>query len=129
MSYRPITDMEIEWAVPRQLTEIDIRSYPERILIEHSCENCGCGFSSIKPSPRFCSNECRLEWWKDGLSARSSELWTNQEFVEKIHRWNAKDLKVRQIRTLAAICRCVEDIPRDPDVEAAAKHTYADADA
>jgi hypothetical protein len=53
----------------------------------------------------------------------------NQEFVEKIHRWNAKDLKVRQIKTLAAICRCFEDIPRDPDVEAAAKYTYADANA
>jgi hypothetical protein len=52
----------------------------------------------------------------------------NQEFVEKIHRWNAKDLKVRQIRTLASICRCFEDIPKDPDVEAAVKHTYADAE-
>jgi len=53
----------------------------------------------------------------------------NQEFVEKIHRWNAKDLKVRQIRLLAGICRSFEDIPRDLDVEAAAKHTYSDAEA
>jgi hypothetical protein len=52
----------------------------------------------------------------------------SQEFVEKIHRWNATDLKVRQIRHLAGICRSFEDIPRDPDIEAAARHTYADAE-
>jgi hypothetical protein len=29
----------------------------------------------------------------------------NQEFLEKVYRWNAKDLKVRQIALLAGICR------------------------
>jgi len=53
----------------------------------------------------------------------------SQEFVEKVYRWNAKDLKVRQIRSLAGICRCFEDIPKDPEVEAAAKQTFADAEA
>jgi hypothetical protein len=55
------------------------------------------------------------------------DIGDDQDFVEKVHRWNAKDLKVRQIRHLAGICRSFEDIPRDPDVEAVAKHTYADA--
>ena len=50
----------------------------------------------------------------------------SRDFVEKVHRWNAKDLKVLQIRTLAGICRCFEDIPRDPDVEAAARQTFRD---
>lgn len=45
----------------------------------------------------------------------------SQEFVERVYRWNAKDLKVLQIRSLAGICRCFEDVPKDPDVEAAAK--------
>jgi hypothetical protein len=53
----------------------------------------------------------------------------SQEFVERLHRWNAKDLKVRQIRVLAAICRSFEDIPKDPDVEAAARQTFADDEA
>jgi hypothetical protein len=53
----------------------------------------------------------------------------SQEFVERVYRWNAKDLKVRQIRVLAAICRSFEDIPRDPDVEAAARQTFADDEA
>jgi hypothetical protein len=57
------------------------------------------------------------------------DIGDDREFVEKVHRWNAKDLKVRQIKHLAGICRSFEDIPRDPDVEAAAKHTYADAEA
>jgi hypothetical protein len=51
-----------------------------------------------------------------------------QDFVEKVHRWNAKDLKVRQIRFLAGLCRSFENIPIDPDVEAAAKHTYGNPD-
>ena len=53
----------------------------------------------------------------------------SRDFVEKVHRWNAKDLKVLQIRTLAGICRCFEDIPRDPDVEAAATQTFRDEEA
>jgi hypothetical protein len=51
----------------------------------------------------------------------------SQEFVEKIHRWNAQDLKVLQIRSLAGICRLFEDIPKDMDVEAAAKQIFAEA--
>jgi hypothetical protein len=53
---------------------------------------------------------------------------SSQEFVERIHRWKARDLKVRQIRLLAGLCRIFEDIPRDPDVEAAAKQTFADVE-
>jgi hypothetical protein len=53
----------------------------------------------------------------------------SRDFVETVYRWNAKDLKVRQIRILAGICRSFEDIPRDADVEAAAEQTFVQDEA
>jgi hypothetical protein len=53
----------------------------------------------------------------------------SQGFVETVYRWNAKDLKVRQIRVLAAICRCFEDIPRDANIDAAAEQTFVQEEA
>jgi len=49
-----------------------------------------------------------------------------EEFIETLHRWLAVDLKVRQIRRLAALCRAFEGIPRarDAEVEAVARETY-----
>lgn len=55
-----------------------------RILIEHCCEQCGNGFSSEKPNPRFCSHTCYLEYNKTGLGQRASALWTDPEFKLKI---------------------------------------------
>jgi hypothetical protein len=37
----------------------------------------------------------------------------DREFVEKLHRWSATDLKRRQIRLLAGICRLFENIGYD----------------
>jgi hypothetical protein len=53
----------------------------------------------------------------------------SQDFVEKLHRWNATELKVRQIAQLAGICRTFENIPRDPVVETALSETYAQPEA
>jgi hypothetical protein len=49
-----------------------------------------------------------------------------EEFIETLHRWRAVDLKVRQIRRLAALCIAFAGIPRarDAEVEAAARETY-----
>jgi hypothetical protein len=41
-----------------------------------------------------------------------------QGFVEKLHVWDAADLKRRQIKWLAGICRRTELIGRDPLVDA-----------
>jgi hypothetical protein len=53
----------------------------------------------------------------------------NKDFVETVYRWNAKDLKVRQIRILAGICRSFEDIPQDAEVDAAAEQTFTQDEA
>ncbi|MDI2077778.1 hypothetical protein, partial [Bradyrhizobium sp. Mp27] len=37
-----------------------------------------------------------------------------QEFAEKVHRWGATQLKRRQIRFLASLCRRFENIGYDP---------------
>lgn len=58
--------------------------YPWRILIEHSCEGCGCGFSSTKPSPRFCSHKCYLESSVERISKSSRALWADGGFRSKI---------------------------------------------
>jgi hypothetical protein len=41
-----------------------------------------------------------------------------QEFVDKVHRWNATDLKIRQARRLYHICRISDALPPDysPDI-------------
>lgn len=36
------------------------------------------------------------------------------EFAEKVHRWGATHLKLRQIRSLASLCRRFENIGYDP---------------
>ena len=46
-----------------------------------------------------------------------------EEFVEKIHRWGATALKVRQINYLAQLCRITEDLPRDSAVAEAMRAT------
>jgi hypothetical protein len=51
---------------------------------------------------------CRFDLDEDG-----------QEFVEKVHAWSATDLKRRQIRRLAGICRRFERVGRDTLDEAA----------
>ena len=51
---------------------------------------------------------CRFDLDEDG-----------QEFVEKLHAWSATDLKRRQIKRLAGICRCFERVGRDTLDEAA----------
>jgi hypothetical protein len=38
----------------------------------------------------------------------------DEEFVEKLHRWGATELKRRQIWRLAGICRMFENIGYDP---------------
>jgi hypothetical protein len=39
-----------------------------------------------------------------------------EEFLERIYRWRATDLKVRQISRLASLCRLTEALPRDETV-------------
>jgi hypothetical protein len=58
--------------------------YPNRVLIEHSCERCGCGFSSIKPEPKYCSRECYDEELAERMRERASALWKDPDFVERI---------------------------------------------
>lgn len=106
MSYRPIT--------PEQA-----REYPYRTMIEYVCENCGEGFSSIKPDPTFCSHECYLEATKPELAARAKKLWTDQHFVGRIQsarrdagypdKNRPEAVARRKLRTVAknAIRRCV----------------------
>lgn len=53
----------------------------------------------------------------------------DEEFLEQIYRWGAKDLKVRQISRLASLCRLTEVLPRDKtvaDVMRATRTNYAD---
>lgn len=56
--------------------------YRWRILLEHICDNCGDGFSSTKPSPRFCCHACFLE--ANDIGTKSKELWTDPAFKAKI---------------------------------------------
>jgi len=58
--------------------------YRWRILIEHCCEQCGCGFSSIKPNPRFCSHECYLDYSKEEMAERAKALWKDEDFRARI---------------------------------------------
>jgi hypothetical protein len=51
---------------------------------------------------------CRFDLDEDG-----------QEFVEQLHAWSATDLKRRQIKRLAGICRRFERVGRDTLHEAA----------
>jgi hypothetical protein len=46
---------------------------------------------------------CRCDLGEDG-----------QEFVDKVRRWNATDLKIRQARRLYSICRIFEPLPYIP---------------
>ena len=39
----------------------------------------------------------------------------DQAFLEKLHGWNATELKVRQIRRLARLCRSFEVLDADLD--------------
>jgi len=71
MSYGPISDA-------------DLRMYPNRVMVEYSCENCGCGFSSIKPEPKYCSRECYEEVLADQMPKRVQALWRDPKFVERI---------------------------------------------
>jgi hypothetical protein len=51
---------------------------------------------------------CRFDLDEDG-----------QELIEKLHVWRATDLKRRQIKRLAGICRRFEKVGRDTLDEAA----------
>lgn len=42
----------------------------------------------------------------------------DQEYIEKLRRWGATDLKMRQVRRLASICRCFAGLQLDLDVAA-----------
>jgi hypothetical protein len=42
----------------------------------------------------------------------------DQEYIEKLRRWGATDLKIRQVRRLASICRCFAGLQLDLDVAA-----------
>lgn len=66
------------------ITEANEREYPERLLIEHSCERCGCGFSSIKEAPKYCSRECYEEVLSERQSRRAAALWRDAEFATRI---------------------------------------------
>jgi hypothetical protein len=37
----------------------------------------------------------------------------DEKFLEKLHRWGATDLKLRQVRRLARLCRCFERLELD----------------
>lgn len=71
MSYRPITDKQA-------------REYPYRVLIEHSCDNCGCGFSSVKPAQKYCSHQCYIEAAKEKIGIQAKALWRDQKFRDRI---------------------------------------------
>lgn len=62
----------------------DLELYPWRILIEHACEHCGGGFSSVKPSPRFCSHNCYMSASKDRLASAVRLLWEGKDFRQRI---------------------------------------------
>lgn len=76
--------MDTEWPVPRVLSKNDLASYPNRILIEQSCDRCGQGFSSIKPKPKFCSSGCYRATLGLRMKEMAGELWKSPEFLEKI---------------------------------------------
>jgi hypothetical protein len=50
----------------------------------------------------------------------------DEEFLKKIHRWRATDLKVRQISRLASLCRLTEALPRDETVADVMRATRGD---
>lgn len=58
--------------------------YPNRMLIEHLCDNCGSGFSSTKPAPQFCSHECYREVLSKKMQIAAPVLWLDPQFVAKI---------------------------------------------
>lgn len=50
----------------------------------------------------------------------------DEEFLEKLYRWRATNLKVRQISRLASLCRLTEALPRDETVADVLRATRGD---
>jgi hypothetical protein len=104
--------------------ESQCQDYRWRILIEHLCPHCGCGFSSYKPNPQFCSRECYLEANKDRFSAHAKELWQTEGFRTKIAAARQKAgykinpdsaIRCRLRRAVKnALRRCIRRTPHDP---------------
>lgn len=73
-----------------EITSTQAKEYPWRVLIEYVCDHCGGGFSSTKPSPKFCSQDCYIEDSRERFSESAKSLWADPEFKIKIQEARRK---------------------------------------